>query len=98
MNSRLTILIPVAFLAAVTMAPAMELKDITFKTANAGKVVFSHNTHLGKKSRTTSNLSCKECHKNGVGKIGRFTMADMEKGKSGGACHNGRKAFTLDHC
>ena len=98
MISRLTLLIPAALLAATTLAPAMELKDITFTTKDAGKVVFSHKAHLGRKTRTTSNLSCKTCHESSKLNTRHYTMAEMEKGKSCGACHNGAKAFALAKC
>jgi c(7)-type cytochrome triheme protein len=98
MISRLTLLIPAVLLAATTLAPAMELKDITFSTKDAGKVVFSHKTHLGRKTRTTSNLSCKTCHESSKLNTRHYTMVEMEKGKSCGACHNGAKAFALGKC
>ncbi len=98
MRFRLTILIPAAFLAAATLAPAVELKDIQFNTKDAGKVVFSHRSHLQKKTRTTSNFSCKTCHEAGKVKERHYTMAEMEKGKSCGACHDGKKAFALSRC
>jgi len=98
MISRLTVLIMTALLASATIAPALELKDITYNTKDAGKVVFSHKVHLQKKSRTTSNLSCKACHTSKMEKNTHYTMADMEKGKSCGICHNGSKAFALAKC
>lgn len=98
MISRLTALIVITLLASVAMAPAMELKDIVYSTRDAGTVVFSHTIHLQKKSRTTSNLSCKTCHISKKDKNTHFTMADMDKGKSCGACHNGSRAFALANC
>ncbi len=98
MISRLTVIVTAALLGTATWAPALELKDITFTTADAGKVVFSHKVHLQKKTRTTSNLDCKACHNSHMEKNVRYTMADMEKGKSCGMCHNGRKAFAVADC
>ena len=98
MISRLLTLIPAVLLAAATHAPAMDLKDISYDTEGAGKVVFSHKTHLQKKSRTSSNFSCKVCHDSRKEKKTRYTMADMEKGKSCGMCHNGKKAFAVAQC
>lgn len=98
MISRLTLLVPVVFISTATLCLAVELKDITFTTKDAGKVVFSHTTHLGKKTRTTSNFSCKTCHVSSKLKLPHYTMAEMEKGKSCGACHNGSKAFALARC
>jgi len=98
MISRLIVLITAALLGTATVVPALELKDITFTTTDAGKVVFSHNVHLQKKTRTTPNLNCKACHNSKMEKNVRYTMADMEKGKSCGMCHNGTKAFALAKC
>jgi len=92
------LLIPAAILAAASLAPALELKDVTYTTTDAGKVVFSHKTHLQKKSRTTPNFSCKACHDSSHEKSTHAAMADMEKGKSCGACHNGKQAFALAKC
>ena len=98
MISRITVMITAALLSVAAAAPALELKDVTFTTADAGKVVFSHKVHLQKKTRTTSNLNCKTCHNSNMEKNTRYTMADMEKGKSCGMCHNGNTAFALAKC
>jgi c(7)-type cytochrome triheme protein len=76
-------------------AVAFELKDVKYRTENAGNVVFSHNDHL-KQKKIRNN--CKSCHKESSNKIPKATMAQMEKGASCGACHNGKKAFTLSNC
>lgn len=64
-------------------------RDVTFSIKDAGKVVFSHNSHR-------SLFKCDDCH-NPVFTTGvaarRFTMADMAKGSSCGACHDGKTAF-----
>lgn len=98
MISRFTILVSFLLLAAVSLAPALELKDITYTTADAGKVVFSHKDHLQKKSKKNRNFNCKTCHSSTTAKNVHYTMADMEKGKSCGQCHNGTKAFALAKC
>jgi c(7)-type cytochrome triheme protein len=67
---------------------------VVMDVAATGKVEFSHYNHL-----EALGKNCPTCHnaifnivaeKNPV-----FTMADMEKGKSCGACHNGKKAFAV---
>ena len=98
MISRITVMITAALLGTAALASALELKDITFTTTDAGKVVFSHKVHLQKKTRTTSNLNCKACHNSNMEKNVHYTMADMDKGKSCGMCHNGTKAFALAKC
>ena len=90
-------LILASLLGSATLAGALEIKDITYNTSDAGKVVFSHKSHLRKKSNRAPNVSCKACHANQQ-KNFRYTMADMEKGKSCGACHNGKLAFSIDRC
>ncbi len=96
-----------SFVIAVTMlnfiwmsclaAGAVEIKNITFTTKSAGKVTFSHKEHL-KQGDMANN--CNACHDSiyAIKKKVRYTMADMEKGKSCGACHNGAKAFALKEC
>lgn len=69
--------------------------NITFKTS-AGEAVFSHEIHLGM-------FKCTDCHtKIFPFKAGsrKATMAEMEAGKSCGACHNkGKDAFSVqDDC
>ncbi len=81
-----------------SFAYAIDIKDVTFKIAHFGKVVFSHNDHFRQEGIKNN---CKTCHNaiyNLRGKS-RFTMAEMEKGKSCGACHNdGKRAFALSDC
>lgn len=76
----------------VATAEAKETKDIQFKFANADPVVFSHDVHLNK-----YNNNCRICH-NAIFNLRsrrHFTMAEMEKTKSCGACHTGVKAFSV---
>ena len=71
-------------------AGAAETKDIRFPFKNAEPVVFSHEFHLGK-----YNNNCKVCHNAifDIRKQRHYTMKEMEKTKSCGACHTGVKAF-----
>ena len=98
MTFRSTIIMLAALIGGVSGAYALELKDITYDTAGAGKVVFKHNVHLKKKSEKTANVSCKSCHTTPNGPKIHYTMADMDKGKSCGKCHTGQKAFSLSKC
>lgn len=93
-----TIIILAALTGWVSGACALELKDITFDTAGAGKVVFSHQLHLQKKSEKTANASCKSCHTTAAPSQKHYSMKDMEQGKSCGKCHTGQKAFSLSKC
>lgn len=79
-------------------AAALEIKDKTFTTVNAGRVVFSHDSHLKKKNAKAPNLNCKACHNSSMEKDGHYTMAEMEQGRLCGQCHNGQAAFALDRC
>jgi c(7)-type cytochrome triheme protein len=66
-------------------------RDIEYKIKNGGEVTFSHNKHLAK-----VNNDCHVCHPKIItGRDGRVTMAQMQDGKTCGACHNGKKAFTV---
>jgi len=73
-------------------ALAKETKDVLFKFKNADPVVFSHDLHLSKYSN-----NCRICHNAifDLKKRRHFTMAEMEKTKSCGACHTGIKAFSV---
>ena len=81
---------PVLFFAIV--ASAAETKDIYFTFKHADPVVFSHEFHLNKYDN-----KCKVCHDAIFNLRNRrhFTMAEMEKTKSCGACHSGVKAFSV---
>lgn len=99
MGLRSTIIMLAALIGGVTGASALEIKDITYNTKGGGKVVFSHKVHLAKKSQNTANVSCKVCHTTpSKSKKVSYTMADMERGKSCGQCHTGKKAFSLSKC
>ncbi len=66
--------------------------DITFRVKGEENVVYSHDTHVGK------GLKCTDCHYalyTTMAKHSKATMADMQKGRSCGACHNGQKAFDV---
>ena len=88
-----------ALASSVTGAAALEIKDVTFTTPGAGKVVFSHKVHLNMKSEKTARISCKACHAT-LKKTSNisYSMADMEKGKSCGKCHDGKTSFPISKC
>lgn len=93
-----SMIIMVIIASLAFQAGAMEIKDATFSTENAGKIIFKHSTHLKKKSVKSPNISCKSCHNDNMKKGIHYTMAQMEQGKSCGQCHNGKKAFALAKC
>lgn len=70
----------------------MMVDKIEIQTKTVGKVAFSHNFHFKR------GLQCNACHpkifkqKNNSNHV---SMKEMEKGKSCGACHNGKKAFSV---
>ncbi len=67
--------------------------NIVFTPQKAGEVIFSHDAHVG-----SVGLKCTDCH-DGLfltkEKHKKITMAQMERGQSCGACHNGKKAFEV---
>ncbi|QEM67606.1 cytochrome c3 family protein [Geobacter sp. FeAm09] len=91
------IMTTLAVLLCGMMAHAVDIRDITFTTNNAGKVLFSHRKHIQQKQMANN---CKACHDTlyPFKKKASYTMADMEKGKSCGACHDGKGAFALKEC
>lgn len=76
---------------------AVTVRDVVFDTGNAGRVVFNHGRHLAQKGMVNN---CRACHDAlfDLKKKKHYSMADMEKGKSCGVCHDGRKAFALSGC
>jgi len=66
------------------------VKDLTFPVKGISEAHFSHKPHLAK-------YRCESCHpKLYPLKRGKpVGMAAMEKGKSCGACHNGKSAFPV---
>ncbi|HTG81419.1 MAG TPA: cytochrome c3 family protein [Geobacteraceae bacterium] len=92
MKSRFTLLLLLVGLLTPLASSAKETKEISFKFKNADPVVFSHDLHLSK-----YNNNCKVCH-NAIFNLKErrhYTMADMERTKSCGACHSGVKAFSV---
>ena len=67
-------------------------KDVTYKVKGAPDANFSHNVHIAK-----TGGKCRSCHDGKVitGTSKGVTMAQMEKGRTCGACHNGKSAFTV---
>ena len=68
--------------------------DIIFRPKKAAKVTYSHDFHVGK-----LGLRCTNCHYRLYTTVeghNTVTMADMVKGESCGACHNGKKAFDVN--
>ena len=68
-------------------------KDVTFKLkGNVPSANFGHKFHF-------SIYKCNDCHTKlfpyKAGAV-RYTMADMDKGKSCGSCHNGKTAFATN--
>jgi c(7)-type cytochrome triheme protein len=67
--------------------------DITFAIKGAANVVYSHEFHVAK-----AGQKCSDCHYKlfRMAKLQQLaTMADMQNGRSCGACHNGQKAFDV---
>jgi c(7)-type cytochrome triheme protein len=97
MKSRLIFSILAMFLLFQSAAFAVTIRDAVFNTKNAGKVVFSHADHLHKKGLTND---CRVCHDAifDLKKKKHYSMADMGKGKSCGACHDGKRTFALGEC
>lgn len=66
--------------------------DITMKN-KGGDVLFSHEMHV-----SDMQLKCTQCHDKlytNTKQHKNVTMAEMQKGKSCGACHNGKAAFSV---
>lgn len=95
MNAHCPMILLLVLLAMATVAGAFELKEVRYRTENAGSVIFSHNNHLKQKSIRNN---CKLCHPATSKKIPRVSMVQMEQGTVCGGCHDGKKAFALANC
>jgi len=89
----------VLFLAVSSAWAVIGGGEIVFNVEGMASVLYSHEYHVSK-----ARLKCAECHpalfKNRAlhSVVG---MAGMQKGKSCGACHNGKRAFDVadqKHC
>ena len=66
--------------------------DVTLKNSG-GDVVFSHEVHV-----EGVQLECTQCHEKlylSAKQHTKVSMKQMQKGKSCGACHNGKMAFSV---
>jgi c(7)-type cytochrome triheme protein len=67
---------------------------LTWPGGGTGTVSFDGTVHAKKK------LGCELCHTAGLFQLkknaDKMTMADMNRGKFCGACHNGKKAFSTN--
>lgn len=67
--------------------------DIIFEEKETGNVIFSHESHV-----SGFGLKCTDCHDSlfiSKEQHKMATMSQMQKGKSCGACHNGKKSFDV---
>jgi len=88
--SAVTIIVSV--MASPVFASSVSGGDITLKN-KGGNVVFSHSVHVDRMAQ-----ACTECHDKlylSKGQHKKVSMKEMQKGKSCGACHNGKTAFTV---
>ena len=78
-------------------AYAVNIRDVVYTPKHTGRVVFSHADHINKKGLANN---CRACHDAlfDLKKKKHFSMAEMEKGKSCGACHAGKKVFSTGEC
>ena len=92
---KIPVILALLFLFGVTFALAVVGGgDITLKAKGAGDVLFSHALHVDK-----TGLGCKECHTRlylDTKKHRKVTMKEMARGKSCGACHDGKRAFSVN--
>jgi len=67
----------------------MIVEKVPIQTKNVGEVIFDHTKH---------DTDCQQCHPKIFHKkrnSDHVNMKAMEKGKSCGACHNGKRAFSV---
>jgi c(7)-type cytochrome triheme protein len=64
--------------------------ELAYSGGGAGKVVFSHDNHIG------MGFMCTDCHSGNFGfkKSGKMSMDAMYGGRQCGSCHDGNSAFS----
>ncbi|MCM2356721.1 MAG: cytochrome c3 family protein [Geobacteraceae bacterium] len=89
----MNVLAAAVFLAAASPALAVVGGgDVTMKN-KGGDVAFSHEAHV-----EGASLDCRACHADlytSSRQHKKVSMKEMQKGKSCGACHDGKKAFSV---
>jgi c(7)-type cytochrome triheme protein len=97
MKSRLVVVSLALLLTMQGAAFAVTVRDVVFSTGNAGRVVFSHGDHINRKGLSKN---CNACHDAlfDLKKKKHYSMADMNNGRSCGACHDGKRSFPLKEC
>lgn len=89
------ILLAQTLLFTLSVSPALGVVgggDISI-TAKDGNVLFSHDSHV-----VTVGLTCQQCHPKPYTNPRQHkavSMKAMESGKSCGACHDGKSAFSV---
>lgn len=81
------------FMCASSVSGRVGGGDVLFSLKKGGNVTFSHDNHV-----SGVGLSCTACHPTPyttTEKRKRATMAEMQKGKSCGLCHQGKQAFSV---
>lgn len=89
---RSSVLTLAAFLWASQSLATIGGGDITLKN-KGGDVLFSHEAHV-----TVAGQKCTTCHDKlytNAKQRKKVSMKEMQKGKSCGACHNGKTAFSI---
>lgn len=82
----------IVLLGAGSALAAVGGGDITLKN-KGGDVIFSHEVHVG-----GAGQKCQECHPalfTNAKQHKAVNMKAMQKGKSCGACHDGKTAFSV---
>ncbi len=97
MKCRIVLTILTLLLLVQSPGFAVSIRDVVYHPKKSGTVIFSHGDHINTKGMSKN---CRACHDAiyDLKKKKRFTMAEMAKGRSCGACHTGNKAFSLAEC
>ena len=89
---RILMVVVMVLLAAQQAFAVIGGGDIAMKN-RGGTVTFSHDAHVN-----AAGLKCQDCHAKlytNVKQHKRVSMKGMQKGRSCGACHNGKAALSV---
>ena len=92
MKRCVTVVAGIVLLGAASALAAVGGGEVTLKNTG-GDVIFSHEVHVA-----GAGQKCQECHPvlfTNAKQHKAVNMKAMQKGKSCGACHNGKTAFSV---
>jgi c(7)-type cytochrome triheme protein len=97
MKSRALLIVLLLIVLPTSLYARWITDQVVYPVDATGPTAFSHFNHLD-----AVGQNCPSCHNSifhiVAAKNPTFSMKEMKQGKSCGACHNGRRAFSVNDC